>query len=141
MDSYTMKDHIRDLQELREMDGAELSRLRTALDAAEKERDGLQALYDLACESVASLQARADAAEKRVGVLEATIAKLPKTADGVVMTPGMLLWYWWEPQYSEGDPMLQWSIAPSGPCAPHKCYSTKEAAEAAALAAVKGEGR
>jgi len=56
------------------------------------------------------------------------IAKLPRTADGKPIYPDMELWYWWTPQYSDGEPTLQHKPAPAGPCAPHECYSTREAA-------------
>lgn len=67
----------------------------------------------------------------RVADLEAIVERLPKTADGVPITPEMPLWYWWEPQYTEDDPILQMGQASAGPNAPHLCYSTREAALAA----------
>ena len=60
-------------------------------------------------------------------VLE-VVKRLPRTADGVPIFTGMDLWFWTDPQLSE--PTVTHGTAP-GPCAPHGCYSTREAALAA----------
>jgi hypothetical protein len=78
---------------------------------------------------------------RRLAEAEAIVAKLPKTADGVPITPGMELWgsLGWnnEPAkatlrgtyaegYSVGTPEWGMNVRPEV-----ECYSTREAAEAA----------
>jgi len=77
--------------------------------------------------------------EARVKALEALVARLPKTADGVPIAGDMVVWL-----CEEGaiNPKIVWGTKWSGLCGTHilfehesrlpgECYSTREAAEAA----------
>jgi hypothetical protein len=90
---------------------------------------------------VEELARRLAEAEARAEAAEADVAKLPKTADGVPITPGMELWgsLGWnnEPAkatlrgtyaegYSVGTPEWGMNVRPEV-----ECYSTREAAESA----------
>ena len=76
---------------------------------------------------------------RKVAALEAVVARLPKTADGVPIAGDMVVWL-----CEEGaiNPRIVWGTKWSGLCGTHilfehesrlpgECYSTREAAEAA----------
>jgi len=72
--------------------------------------------------------------------LRAVVEKLPKTADGVPLTPGMELWHSGTGGFPKGDYAWAFSKGQSGEwfvdfafatVMLSKCYSTREAAEAA----------
>lgn len=74
-----------------------------------------------------------------VARLQAIVDKLPKTADGVVVLPGMTLYEhcWMEPFHvrelvavSDDVKRSEW-MCDDGEIDPLQCYSTREAAEAA----------
>jgi len=74
--------------------------------------------------------------------VEAIVAKLPKTADGVPVVPGMTLWtrYFGVPIKTQPEAFIVTYISPAGGefvignettiSIPNCCYSTREAAEA-----------
>jgi hypothetical protein len=65
------------------------------------ERTELSALKSQALLIILALRAR-------VAELEAVVGKLPKTADGVPMTPGGHYWAWCRDEYAEDDD--QWEV-------------------------------
>ena len=68
---------------------------------------------------------------KRIRELEAVVEKLPKTADGVPLVPGMAIWVWTDDGLAE-------DVADNAYCCDHDLYplhdtySTEQAAHAAA---------
>ena len=78
--------------------------------------------------------------------LQAIVDKLPKTADGASVVPGMTVWYHdWLYKSGEDSPLLDEIVVMSRPQvwgSPEEwtaCYSTKEAAEAAGKEAKDGQ--
>lgn len=82
------------------------------------------------------LQERAERAEARVKELEAIVARLPLTADGVPMWPGMQVWIDMSPTNHGAYPTTVRDYGCDFPawCRPDLriAYSTREAAEQAA---------
>lgn len=95
--------------------------------------DDHKAIYKTGCDMIAER-------DSRIAELEAVVSKLPKTADGVVVTPGMSVWVdrgsdvYEEDRYEEGAwwPDESCDIYGDGEYITlGNCYSTRAAALAA----------
>jgi hypothetical protein len=104
-----------------------------AASTPDLETDRLSTCYNELARRLASVTAERDR-------LAEIVAKLPKTANGVPVVPGMDLWGWIE-RY-DGTPgavhQQNWMTAKAEEIA--KCYSTREAAEAAQRGGEVGNG-
>lgn len=83
------------------------------------------------------LRDKVDAVTRERDELRAVVERLPKTADGVLATPGMKVWR----NYDDGPALLYVGMSACGSDSwsmerdPSECYSTPEAALAARRAA------
>ncbi len=79
------------------------------------------------CPDGAAIRVDMDLAAEEIERLRAIVDKLPKTADGVIVAAGDLVWH---PKCSSAPCRVD-GIAQAGFFNVKDCYSTKEAAEAA----------
>ena len=65
------------------------------------------------------------------GEVRKVLGTLPVTADGCVIGTNATVFGLWTPQYSDGETSVTCSKTSGVVCAPHACWSTRKAAEAA----------
>lgn len=112
------------------------SEVQSAMDTA-KNADQLHPddyEYDSVVNDLVVLAAAIETKDKQITELEAVVVKLPKTADGKYVTPGMRYWFEYMDAPGEFGDDFASTIRHDGPgkedCF-EDCYSTREAAIAA----------
>lgn len=145
-------DHVADKAAALAAKDAEIAALKARAEAAEKEAALWQNAYRNAVEVSRGLEAalreRAEQAEAERDRLAGVVERLPKTADGVPVVPGQLIWptadYWIDGD-DDGTPLKYRLyvvdhdgsvLTEEDELSVSKCYSTRAAAEAA-----KGVGK